>query len=99
MTVSDKVLLIMSLPIPYDMAYEIITFLFHDTMLRAKRLKGTLNEFIQLNIIRYEEFDASMNWCIWGISFFPYQNLQIQNTNCTVCGDFIHYSRSCKCVF
>lgn len=99
MTVSDKVLLIMSLPIPYDMAYEIITFLFHDTILRAKHLKGKLNEYINVNLVRYEEFDPNVKWCIWGISFFPYQNLQIQNTNCTVCGDFVDYSRSCRCVF
>ena len=96
---NDKVLLIMSLPIPYDMAYEIITFLFHDRMVRARSMKKLLNETIETNIIRYEEFDANRTWCIWGLCFFPHQTLQIQNTNCTVCGDFLYYSRPCRCVF
>jgi len=98
MTVIDKVLLVMSLPIPYDMAYEIIGFLFHDRILKAKSLKVILNESFNTNVTRYEEFDTNMKWCIWGICFFPHQNLQIQNTNCILCGDFVYYSRSCRCV-
>lgn len=93
---NKKVLLIMSLPLPYDMAYEIISYLFCDTATIANRLKRNVNEFIETNIVRYEEYDPIMKWCIWGISFFPYQNMQIQNTNCTVCGNFVDHS--CRCV-
>ena len=93
---NEKVLLIMSLPIPYDMALEIISFLFYDSVSRVNLLKRNLNEFIQTNIIRYEEFDPVMKWCIWGISFWPYQNIQIHNTNCTICGNFVNHS--CRCV-
>lgn len=96
--INDKVLLIMSLRIPYDMAYEIISFLFVDSITaRSKFLKRNLNSFIGTNIIRYEEFDQGLKWCIWGLSFFPYDSVQIQNTNCSVCGNFIKIL-SCRCV-
>lgn len=96
--VNDKVLLIMSLPIPYDMAYEIISFLFIDSITgRSKLLKRNVNSFIKTHIIRYEEFDHHLKWCIWGLSFFPYDDVQIQSTNCTVCGNFIKLSL-CRCM-
>ncbi len=96
--VNDKVLLIMSLPIPYDMAFEIISFLFIDSITaRSKSLKRNVNAFIKTNIIRYEEFDHNLKWCIWGLSFFPHSNVQIQNTNCTVCGNFVNISL-CRCM-
>ena len=103
----QKVVIIRLLSLPDEICYEIISYLFHKIVDIARTKKRELNKFIQNHIVRYEEFNLDTNMCVWGLSFFPYDNTQIQNMNCTMCGDFL-FSRyeskktqehkSCKCM-
>jgi hypothetical protein len=103
----QKVLVIRKMQLPDEICDEIISYLFYEIMERTNAKKRELNEFIKHNIIRYEEYNITTNMCVWGLSFFPYDNARIQNMNCTICGDFL-FSRyekktnsqhkSCKCI-
>lgn len=101
----QKVCVIRLLLLPDEICDEIMSFLFYKIVERTKTIKRELNGFIERNVIRYEEYNSDLNMCIWGISFFPYDEFRIQNMNCTICGDFL-FSRyekkarhkSCKCI-
>ena len=101
----QKVCVIRLMHLPDEICDEIISFLFYKISEITKTKKRELNGFIERYIIRYEENNPALNMSIWGISFFPYDKFQIQNMNCTLCGDFL-FSRydkkarrkSCKCI-
>ena len=105
----QKVILIKMIRLPDEICDEIMAYLFHEIVTITQKKKKELNRFIERSIIRYEEYNPTINMCIWGVSFFPYDKTSIQNMNCTVCGDFL-FSRydakrsahsqhkSCKCI-
>lgn len=102
----QKVLLIRKMYLPDEICDEITAYLFHEIEKITHVKKRELNMFIERNIIRYEEYNITANMCVWGLSFFPYDNFQIQNMNCMSCGDFL-FSRydkkkdrhkSCNCM-
>jgi len=103
----QKVLVIKKIQLPDEICDEIMGYLFYDIVERTKTKKRELNMFIERNIIRYEEYNITTNMCVWGLSFFPYDqnNTQIHNMNCTMCGDFLFWKRkaniphkSCGCI-
>lgn len=104
----QKVLVIRKMQLPDEICDEIIGYLFYQIIERTKTKQRELNRFIARSIIRYEEYNTTTNMCVWGLSFFPYDNTQIQNMNCTMCGDFLfsrYYDKktdtqhkSCKCL-
>lgn len=105
----QKVLVIRKIQLPDEICDEIMAYLFHDIVERTNFKKRELNMFIQRNIIRYEEYNITTNMCVWGLSFSPYDKTEIQNMNCTMCGDFLfsrYYDakktntlhKSCKCL-
>lgn len=103
MSVVKKVLAIRKLRLPDEICEEILSYIFHDLVERTNIKKRTLNSFIGRYIVRYEDDNAANMICVWGLSFFPYDSFQIQNINCTACGNFIKNKTKCpkmlcKCV-
>jgi hypothetical protein len=101
----QQVLVIRKMQLPDEICDEIIAYLFYQIVERTNKKKRELNVFIKRNIIRYEEYNITTNMCVWGLSFFPYDNTQIQNMNCTTCGDFLfsryeknRQHKSCNCI-
>ena len=87
--VIKEILAIRQLPIPDDMIYEIISFLYREISHVTKRLKYQLLPSINTDLIRYEEFDLHHKLCIWGIGLTYNLRLNIINHTCTTCGNFI----------
>ena len=84
-----KVLMIKLIPLPDDMLYEILCFLFHDIKETIVKLKYKLHTSITTDLVRYEEFNDEIKTCVWGLDFWPHENVEIRNIHCTVCGNFI----------
>ena len=94
----QKVLVINKLWLPDDMIHEILSFLFFDIVELTRRIKRETMNFLRETHVRYEEANHTLRLCYWGISFFPYENLQINNVTCMRCGDFVNLERNiCKC--
>ena len=80
----EKQWLVKQIELPYDMNYEISSFLF---LSHIQQQKKNLNDFIVKNIIRYEQYHFSM--CNWNVFFNYYNTPQFQHMNCLKCGNFI----------
>jgi hypothetical protein len=80
----EKQWLVKQMYIPYDMTYEISSYLFYTPNQQKKK---NLNVFIQRNIIRFEE--CLLTKCVWGVGFLFYDAPQLQHINCLKCGHFI----------
>ena len=90
--------------LPHEICDVILTYLFYQIAERTRARKNVLTNFIKTNMVRYEDYNKTSEICVWGLGFFPYDSLQIQNVNCTVCGEFLDTPASkrvhafCKCV-
>jgi hypothetical protein len=103
MSVVKKVLAIRKLHLPDEICEEILAYMFYDSVERTNNKKRKLNSFIGRYIVRYEDNNAADMICVWGLSFFPYDSFQIQNINCTTCGNFLKnknkcLNMSCRCI-
>jgi hypothetical protein len=92
----QKVLILKKMWLPDDMIYEILSFLFFDITKLTRRFKNETMTFLKETIVRYEDIDLPSRVCYWGISFFPYANIQINNVTCMQCGNFVGIE-ICKC--
>ena len=99
MSIVNKVIAVRMMRLPDEICEEILTYLFYDIFERTTRKTRELNVFIKRCIVRYEENVQTERICVWGIGFFPYDNFQIQNISCTICGNFLNKASRilCKC--
>jgi hypothetical protein len=80
----EKQWLVKQMYIPYDMTYEISSYLFYTPLQQKKKY---LNIFIEQEIVRYDyEF---LTKCMWGVGFLFYNAPALQNFNCLKCGNFV----------
>lgn len=94
----QKVLIIKKMWLPDDMIYEILSFAFFEITTFTRRILRDTMSFLKEVHVRYEEANPENQLCYWGISFFPYANLQINNITCMRCGNFVSLDTNiCKC--
>ena len=95
----QKVLVIKKMWLPDDMIGEILSYLFFDIVKLTRKIKYETLAFLRETHVRYEEVYQDSQFCYWGISFFPYANLQLNNITCMRCGNFVNLERNsfCKC--
>lgn len=93
----QKVIIIKKMWLPDDMIHEILSFLFFDIATLTRRIKNDTLAFLSASHVRYEEINHNLKLCYWGISLWPYANLQINNVTCIRCGNFVGLERICNC--
>ena len=94
----QKVLVLKKMWLPDDMIHEILSFLYFDIVTLTRKIKHETLAFLRERHVRYEEVNLDYQLCFWGISFFPYANLQLNNITCMRCGNFVNLERTiCKC--
>ena len=94
----QKVIMIKKMWLPDDMINEILSFLFFDIVQHTGKIKRETIAFLKETHVRYEDVNQERKICYWGISFFPYANLQINNVTCMRCGNFVNLEINiCKC--